>query len=162
MTRSWPELVPGLLKRPQLPPLRASARGSQLISSVTFCGRRRDRAEQVEACQEQAFVFIELSASYSHSLLQSQVPPAQVGSASSKEASRVPDPFPIVYELTQCWICIGNDSMTSKERTATLCRPLIKTVDHVDRHLRRGLAEPHLIFSYILFKHLINHHINLL
>ena len=36
--------MPGLLKRPQLPPLSASAKGSRSTSSATSCGQRRDRA----------------------------------------------------------------------------------------------------------------------
>ena len=109
----------------------------------------------------QTFVFIKLSTSFSHSLPQAQARLLMWELASSKEASRVPDPFPIVREPTQCMVCIDNNSTISEEHTVTLCRSL-NAMDHIDRHLRRCLTEPYLIFFYILSEYLINHYINLL
>jgi Protein of unknown function (DUF3435) len=61
------------------------------------------------------------------------------------------DPFPLVLGRTECVICVGNESMTYKERRFPFCRPSVM-MDHVDRHLQQLPAQQRILCRHPVCK----------
>ncbi|KAK3682380.1 FluG domain-containing protein [Podospora appendiculata] len=55
-----------------------------------------------------------------------------------KEESPELDPFPLLMDMTQCPCCIGDQTLSQKERTFKYCRPAVM-YDHFDRKHARQL-----------------------